>query len=184
MSSCDILAAGRRRALAVGLALAAAPLLAGCGFRPLYAGGQDRAGGPTAELAAVSIRGIEGRSGQQLHNLLRDRMTPRGQPIDPAYALHVSLTVATRGLGIRKDETASRANLILTASFRLAAVPSGQTLVTSTIRTVNSYNILDAFYASVVSRQDATDRGLRELADGITLRLAQYFADPERDVPA
>lgn len=181
MSSCDRV---RRRLLAGGLASAVAPLAAGCGFRPLYGTGQSSAGDPDTELAAISIRGIEGRTGQQLHNLLRDRLTPEGQPIDPAYALHVSVTVATRELSIQKDETATRANLILTAKFRLNRLPSGQSLVLSSIRTVNSYNILDAFYASVVSRQDATERGLRELADGIARRLAQYFADPERDASA
>lgn len=172
----------RRRLLAAALAVGALSLVAGCGFRPLY--GTARDAGPAAELSRVAIRGIEGRTGQQLHNMLRDRLTPKGQPADPSYALDVVLTVSTRELGIRKDETASRANLILVANIRLTDVSSGQVLVTSVLRTVNSYNILDAFYASVVSRQDATERGLRQLANGIAWRLALYFADPDPDVPA
>ena len=81
-------------------------------------------------------------------------------------------------LGIRKDETATRANLTMTAKFKLRDAQSKRILLRSRSVSVSSYNILDALYATTVAENDAVKRGLRELADDIRLRLAVYFADP------
>ena len=171
--------AGRRRnpracAAAAILALAT---LAGCGFRPLYATADNDKTVTADGLAATRIQPIEGRTGQQLHNLLRDRLNPAGQSTKPAFELEVSVSKTITELGVRKDETATRANLTMTANFSLRDAQSKKTLLNSKAISVNSYNILDALYATTVAENDAVERGLRELADDIRLRLAIYFAD-------
>ena len=60
--------------------------LAGCGFQPLYARDAETGVGASDELAKVLILPIRQRTGQQMHNLLRDRLTPRGQPRAPCLA--------------------------------------------------------------------------------------------------
>jgi LPS-assembly lipoprotein len=134
---------------------------------------------PADHLAATRINPLEGRIGQQLHNLLRDRLNGSGQPREPAYALEIALRVSTSKLGIRKDETATRANLTMSARFKLRDLSSKAVLLGGRSVSVNSYNILDAFYATKVAEDDAKRRGLRELADDIGLRLAVYFAGPD-----
>jgi len=165
----------RARVAAAVLALA---VLAGCGFQPLYATGKDGETATEDGLAATRIQPMKGRTGQQLHNLLRDRLNPGGQSIAPAYELEIQLSKSITQLGIRKDETATRANLTMTASFSLRDAQSKNTLLNSKAISVNSYNILDALYATTVAENNAVERGLRELADDIRLRLAIYFADP------
>lgn len=161
----------RRRAL---LALALSPLLAACGFRPLY--GTSSAGESAAEeLAAVRIAPLQERSGQILHNLLRDRLNPYGQPTQPRYQLAITVSQVSEETGIRRDETASRAILTLYASYVLAD-NDGQTLTEGLARSTSAYNILDSSYASTVARQDAEERALTELAEDLKLRLASYFA--------
>ncbi len=149
-----------------------------CGFQPLYAPSDSARESPDAHMAATRINPLEGRIGQQLHNLLRDRLNAAGQPQKPSYALEIALRRSTRELGIRKDETATRANLTLSARFKLRDLESNAVLLAGRSVSVNSYDIFNAFYATKVAEDDATRRGLRQLADDIRLRLAIYFAGP------
>ena len=153
-------------------------LVAACGFRPLYGTPPSKELAPGDQLAQIQIEPLENRVGQQLHNLMRDRLNPAGPPGKPKYDLSLSLTSLTEATGIRVDETATRANLILRATYRLFDHETELILVQGRSQSFNSYNILDAFYATTVSEADALERGLREIADEVALRLAIYFADP------
>ncbi len=149
--------------------------LGGCGFQPLY--GQAK-GSPVAtvdDLALIRIKPLIDRTGQQMHNLLRDRLNPRGQPTRHAYVLTVTVNESTRELGVEIDETATRSNLSLSASFSLTLASSGQVLTFGTSVSVNSYNILSNEFATFSAEQDARERGLREIADDIKVRLAIFF---------
>ena len=152
--------------------------LGACGFQPLYAPSEAARDTPGDHLAATRINPLEGRIGQQLHNLLRDRLNASGQPRDPSYALEIALRMSTRELGIRKDETATRANLTMSARFKLRDLDTKAVLLAGRSVSVNSYDIFNAFYATKVAEDDAARRGLRQLADDIRLRLAVYFAGP------
>lgn len=168
-----------RRALA-GLLGAALLLSAGCGFQPLYGegagGAAPGAGTAEAQFAAVQITPLPDRAGQQLHNLLRDRLNPRGQPLRPRYRLDVQLREVRENLGIRVDETATRANLTVIGVFVLRESETGAVLFASDTRSTNSFNILTNQFATGVAENDARERGLREVADGIRARLGIYFS--------
>lgn len=157
--------------------LAAAPLagLVGCGFQPLY--GSKGAGDPgaAAELAAVRIDPLTERVGQQLHNFLRDRLNPYGQPVSPSYRLKVALVETRTELGVQRDETASRANLRLDADFALLDAAGEQQLFQGRSSSTTSYDVLRNPFATTVSEEDARERALREVADDIHTRLALYF---------
>ena len=157
-------------------------LLAGCGFEPLHKPADNGEVTPGQSLAQIQVRPIEGRVGQQLHNLLLDRLNPAGQPVRPAYYLQIGLRRTTTDLGIREDETATRANLTLTATYNLVSVESNQVVLQGSSFSVNSYNILDleVYYATTVAEEDALRRGLREISDDIRLKLSTYFADSAR----
>jgi len=164
------------RAAAGALLLSLAVALSGCGFQPLY--GRPQAGAPsTAEhMAAVRIAPLPDRLGQQLHNFLRDRLNPLGQPSDPAYSLNIELNEYRQELGIRQDETATRANLIVSAQFYLKAIGSDKVLLRGLATSTNSYNILRSQFATTHAELNARKRGLREISDDIRTRLGIYFA--------
>lgn len=149
-------------------------LLGACGFRPLYGTAED---GSSAfdELETVQVAPLPDRTGQRLHNLLRDRINPRGQPQAPKYILQITLSEDLENLAIEQDETATRANLKLSARFSLVSVEGGQVVFRGGSNSVNSYNIVDSQFATFVSERDARDRALRELSEDIRLRLATYF---------
>ena len=165
---------GRARAIVLVLVLLAGSI-SGCGFRPLY--GETAEGNSVAseELQTVRINPLPDRAGQKFHNLLRNRLNPKGQPQTPRYVLSISLSETQETLAIREDETATRANLTLNASFRLTAAGSDESLLRGLSSSTNSFNIVDSQFATYVAEEDARERALRELSDDIRLRLSAYF---------
>src|SRR3954452_15262253 len=100
------------------LLIVAALLGSACGFQPLY--GEHAVGANASDqLAAIRIEPIADRSGQVLYNALRDGLNPLGLPSSPDYRLHVKLDETVEDLALRSDETATRVNIILTASYVL-----------------------------------------------------------------
>lgn len=167
------------KATIAALCLAGATLGA-CGFQPLY--GERTGAAPAQDLALVTIDTIADRDGQKLHNFLLDRFNPLGSPPEPFYRLQVKLTKSTRGLAIRKDETATRANLILSANFILRDIRTGKVLFKGRSRSANSYNILESQFATIASLNDATTRATRQLSEEISARVAIFFSRRHRGI--
>ena len=154
--------------------IAVATLLAGCGFRPLYGTiGEDLP--VTTQLAQIHIAAIPDRTGQKLRNFLLDRINPGGQPRLPLYYLKVKINVTRTDLGIERDETATRALLVLTANYQLFNRTKTIVLVKGSTQSTNSFNIVVSDFATLSAETDATDRASREISDDIKTRLALYF---------
>ena len=88
MSSCrsSLWSGGRGLSgLALLAFLALTAPLAGCGWQPLYGQSKDTgvAGSAAQQMAQIHINPIADRVGQQLYNMLRDRMNPQGVPQNP-----------------------------------------------------------------------------------------------------
>ncbi len=150
--------------------------LSACGFQPLYGRSEGQALSPVDHMAAIQIAPLADRVGQRMHNMLRDRLNPLGQPRDPAYRLDVEIGEVRQDLGIRKDETATRANLILSVNFTLREVGSNRVLLKGRTSSVNSFNILTSQFATTFSESNARERALRELSESIRIRLGIYFS--------
>ncbi|WP_193366792.1 LPS assembly lipoprotein LptE [Pelagibius marinus] len=157
-----------------GLATLALGGLGACGFQPLHQR-QDSGSSVAADLSAVRVEPLRDRVGQQMHNFLRDRLNPQGQPAAPSYRLRVQITEKLSELGVRRDETATRANLRINAQFSLVDFSSGAPLFSGRSTSTTSYDILENPYATTVSEDDARERALREVADDIQTRLSIYF---------
>jgi LPS-assembly lipoprotein len=147
-------------------------MLAGCGYHPLY-GRQGADNTSTVdEMALIRIEAIPDRIGQQMYNMLRERLNPYGKPEQAKYALSIALTETRETLFLEKDETATRANLTLKASFILRRLDDNSIVVSGSSRSVSSYDILASQFASVVSQEDARERTARAISDDIRTRLA------------
>lgn len=150
--------------------------LAGCGFRPLYAKPDQAAAGPLQDMSSVYVVPLRDRTGQIMHNMLRDRLNPAGVPADPLYVLEVQLTESTEELAIRSDETATRANLRVAAEYALRHRTTDEIVLTGQSRTTTSYNILSSQFATYTSEEDARERALQELSDDIRIDLGAFFS--------
>lgn len=149
--------------------------LTACGFRPLYGpqGGYDRS---IAELASVRVLPIPDRVGQILHNNLRDRLTPRGAPRDPRYRLGVSIVKQKEGLAFEKDESVTRINLTLRATYQLSEIGTGSVVATGSTRAVAAFNVVQSEFANISAEADAERRAARAAGEDIWIRLGVYFS--------
>src|SRR5437868_2194903 len=147
----------RRIAVAAALLVATATL-AGCGLHPLY-GQQSTSRAVGAELQLTAIDLIPERNGQVLRNLLMDKFYLEGRPEKPDYRLAVQLASTEENLGIRPDATATRARIRIGAEVQLLSSKTGEVLYRTSARSIVSYDILQAQYATLVGQQDAFQRG-------------------------
>ncbi|MDG2032566.1 MAG: LPS assembly lipoprotein LptE [Rhodospirillales bacterium] len=154
--------------------LAALGLLTGCGFKPIY--GSAGESNISVELATIHVALIKDRIGQQLRNLLLDRINPGGTPEKPSYRLSVQLSESKQELAIKKSEVSTRANLTFTAKFQLqglrqfaARTFSGRASI------VTSYNILSSDFGTLSAEKNARRRAALVLASYITNRIAAYL---------
>lgn len=149
-------------------------ILGACGFRPLH---QEPKEGTGNALKNIRIDPIANRAGQILRNELLSRITPSGTPKTPLYALGVTFSESTRNLAIRKDEVATRANMTLSAQFKLVSAVDEKKIMTSGIaQSIVSFNILRNDFATISSQNNARERGIKQLAREIQTRLAIYLS--------
>jgi len=161
--------------------LALAPALAGCGFQPLYGSGGSAGTGraeANAALMQVDIATIPERRGQQLRNLLIDRFYETGRPERSRYRLDASFQAGEQKLAVRKDASAERAQLAMTAQYRLVDATTGKSVFNASSRSFVSYNVPDDQFAALSLTDSAYQRGLEQIADDITVRVAMFLSKP------
>jgi LPS-assembly lipoprotein len=165
------------------LVFAALLALAGCGWEPLYGQVHDTNGATVGgnagpRLATVHVLPIADRTGQNLYNELRDRINPQGVPANPQYDLVIKLAEHTTQLLILQDQTASRTNLTLNATFTLYQRGSDKPVLQGNSRATTTYDLLNDEYATIQAQNDARRRGAQSLADDIATQLAVFLARP------
>jgi LPS-assembly lipoprotein len=155
----------------IGAALALALLLAGCGLRPLYAGGGS---GPVASsLRSVEVAPIQGRAGWLVRTALQDRLG--AVPGSGArYRLEVELDDDITGFGIRSDDAVTRERRTLRARYRLVEAGKGTVVLDATAGSDAGIDVVASEYATVAAEQTALERLSKEVADQIVTRLALY----------
>jgi len=158
------------------LLLAAAVPLTACGFHPLYGKANPEV---VPELAAVKIDSIADRSGQQLRNMLYAKMNPKGEPANPKYVLRTELEENTQALAVQIDEVATRANLLVDATYVMSDLQTGKVLFRQAVRATTSYDIVQNEFANLSAQADAKKRALRQISDEISTQLSFYFARAE-----
>ena len=145
-----------------------------CGFQPLYSHSNE--GGASA-LGSVKILNIKNRSGQKLRNFLLERMS-QGTPYKKRlYSLQANISESKSKLNIRKDGSATRAVLSITAGFVLIHNASGG-IFNGSVWSKSSYNALDSEFATLSAENDARNRALRTIAEEIRLRVAAALKNP------
>jgi hypothetical protein len=162
----------RRQVLLLGLAAA----IGGCNFRPmLLAKGTDDTT-VREELAAIEIRGSEGRLGYLIRNTLLDELNPQSLPVPTRYVLAVRVRSRASALGIQLDSTITRYNLSVLAAFQLRHRDTNDILVSSTVERISSYNVSREPYADLVASHTAERRAAELVSTDIGTVLAAYFA--------
>ena len=157
------------RALLPALALALA--LAGCGLRPMYAGGGS--GQVATSLRAIQVQDIPGRAGWLVRKALVHRLG--GEPSGGAqYRLEVELDDNITGFGIRGDSATTRERRSLRARFRLVDLSSGLVVLDATSGSDAGIDVVSSHYATIAAEQTALERLSEVVADQMIGRLALF----------
>ena len=151
-------------------------LLSACGFRPLYQKQNGQEQTVVGDFQTVQIAPLNGREGQILHNFLRDRINPYGQPSSPRYLLNVGVTESESSVSTRSDGTSSRSNQQIVATYNLVDLSTGKTLFVNESRSTNSFDSFTNEYSTLVSEETARSRNLSAVADDIRLKLGIFFS--------
>ena len=159
------------RVLIAGLSLL---LLAACGFQPMYA----PAGGANA-IGPVSIGEIDGKAGHVLRTEL-SRILSVENDGSPPMQLQITLSETVSPLGIRVDESATRAELRLIANYVLTpptiqGQDRSQVMRGSVVTTVN-YDIPTAAFGEIAAQDDARARAAETMAQRFRAELALRMA--------
>ncbi len=150
----------------------AAGLIAGCGLRPVYAGG---AGGVVASaLNSVDVAAIEGEAGWLVRTALENRLSSGSGNGTARYRLDVRLDDAIDGFGVRSDDSVTRERRTLRARWQLVDSATGTTLVDATAGSDIGIDVVGSEYATIAAERTALERLAETLADQITARLAQF----------
>ena len=163
------------RTAALALALLS---LAGCGLRPLYAGGSG--GAVASTLRSVTVAPIPGQSGWLMRNKLIDRLSEAGSG-NAAYRLDVTLDDNITSFGLRRDQAATQERRTLRARYQLVDVRNGMVVLDATAGSDAGIDIVSSEYATVAAEQTALENLTDIVADQIVARLALYA---NRSAPA
>ncbi len=170
--------------LSYGARVGAVPLLVlvlgACGFHPMV-GAQSNQPAVAEQLAQVEIDTIPDRAGQQLRNQLIDRFYRDGRPAKALYRLGLKIESSQMQMAVTQGVSASRSEWIVTATYQLIYLPTGEVVASGSSRAVPGFNVTYTQYASFVSENAAYDRAITTISDDISTRLSLYFArDPDQ----
>lgn len=145
-------------------------LLAACGFQPMYA----PAGGGQA-IGPVQVSEIDGKAGHVLRRELTRILAVENGGATPA-TLEITISEQVTPLGIRRDESATRAELRLTANYILTPPTAGAQVMRGSVFTVVNYDVPPAAFGEIAAQDDARERAAETMAQRFRAELALRMA--------
>lgn len=150
------------------------PLLAGCGFHPLY--GDSRL---EPQLASIYVEPVAERDGYELRNQLINLLGSNGQAGGKAYRLHLVLAESNQGVALQNNATITRYNDTLTVNYTLSDA-KGAEVTHGTQTSLSAYNVVASPYSTLSAQQDADVRAAQDIAERIRIDLASFFRNRDR----
>jgi LPS-assembly lipoprotein len=171
----------------IGFVLAAASLVAGCGFQPLYgrnpSSGDESVRDRFAEVLVAPIPSKQGSAQQRvavaIHNALEFDLNNGATPVSPTYRLTV--TIAPTDVTVTIDPTSGRPIEEIggvKVSYQLIEIGTGKVVVKDGTFANVGYDAPgpgQQRFAKQRAQIDAQDRAAKVAAEAIRNRLASYF---------
>jgi LPS-assembly lipoprotein len=153
--------------------VAALLALGGCGFSPVYGGGDD----VQARLDEVKVAPIADRPGQQLRQAIDDEMQVAGNPTQQLYLLTVDYSIGSQGIGVQADTATTRQRFNATAHWVLSPIGNpGQTLASGMASTEDALNIINQqYFAQTLETNTVNGQLAQEIAGQIVAQVSIYF---------
>lgn len=155
--------------LSVSVAVTVLPILASCGFAPLYA-----QAGLTASMAQIDIAVPQTRTGYFLEQDLRNGFG--GDLTSPkTYLLAVDMNERHFSVGYRVDETSTRSEITSNVSYKLTEIATGKVLYRGSFTDTVTYDTSRSPFTGVIAQQDGEERIATSISEKIQTEIALYF---------
>ena len=166
------------RSLALALVALAGFGLSACGFQPLYGSGTTTASGArlSEAMSAVNVAPIPGRVGQKVRNELIFASTGGNYAPEPRYSLKIVLTQGEVEQLVQITGDARGTVLVLTASFTLTDIASGNVIYQGSTLSRAAFNRYQEIFANRRARYDAENRAAGEVAKSVKTQIAASLA--------
>jgi len=159
-----------------GVLAAAAALVSGCGWQPLY--------GPTASgaqltdvMRTVDISLVPGRVGQRIRNELIFQTTGGGEAAEKSkYRLDIAVRESILNTAVEQTGDPSGQVYQLYTQYKLVRIEDGKVVMEGHSNARAAFDKADSVFADVRAKRDAEDRSARTISEAIRLRLAAYFS--------
>ena len=98
---------------------------------------------------------------------------------DGAYASKYSLTLISglsiRDVAVQQDTSVTRKNLVISSTYLLQELASGEVLFESKATAIAAYNRVGSEFANIIAERDARERASTQVAEQIRTEIAVFF---------
>ena len=142
-----------------------------CGYEPIYSKNINT----NKELLSISIKNIKNRPGQILRNTLLNQLNPERERVIIKYRLIIEISESSTSLGYRRDMSATRSDLEVTAKYLLKNVKNDEIILKEDVKSISSFDVVESVYATLVAEKDAREKSLKIISDNIYTNLVIFF---------
>ena len=142
-----------------------------CGYEPIYSKNINT----NKELLSISIKNIKNRPGQILRNTLLNQLNPERERVIIKYRLIIEISESSTSLGYRRDRSATRTDLEVTAKYLLKNVKNDEIILKEDVKSISSFDVVESVYATLVAEKDAREKSLKIISDNIYTNLVIFF---------
>ena len=146
-------------------------MFSSCGYEPIYSKNVNT----NKELLSISIKNIKNRSGQILRNTLLNQLNPERERVIIKYRLIIEISESSTSLGYRRDMSATRTDLEVTAKYLLKNVKNDEIILKEDVKSISSFDVVESVYATLVAEKDAREKNLKVISDNIYTNLVIFF---------
>ena len=142
-----------------------------CGYEPIYSKNANR----NKELLSISVQNIKNRPGQILRNTLLNQLNPERERVITKYRLIVEIFESKSSLAYRKDMSATRTDLKVTANYLLKDIKNGEILLKQEAKSISSFDVVESVYATLIAEKDVREKNLKVISNDIYTNLVIFF---------
>jgi LPS-assembly lipoprotein len=154
---------------------AAALVLCGCGFRPLY-GTYGADPGARALFASIYVEPDDVELvGYELRNDVMDLMGCTNDARAARYRLKFAIRQTREGVSIAPDAAITRYDYTLTVNYTLSDAKTGAVITKGVESTLSAFNVVSSPYSTLTAQQATQKSAAQDVADHLQIDLAVFF---------
>ena len=142
-----------------------------CGYEPIY----SKNANTNKELLSISVQNIKNRPGQILRNTLLNQLNPERERVITKYRLIVEISESKTSLAYRRDMSATRTDLKVTANYLLKDIKNGEILLKQEAKSIASFDVVESVYATLIAEKDVREKNLKVISNDIYTNLVIFF---------